>query len=452
MVCVGDQLGNLALLLLSLGFLFLGSASSDIIAVGWDNHTQVFQDLPAHFGDQLPNDGIKCYLVDAVPKNGCMPMEPPPPLGVNETVLRFVALIQRHNCPFDKKVLHAQQAGFEVAIVYNVNSDLLLTMKTSNVTMRKNINIPSVFVGQKTATLLSDYTYGTGSWLLLNPEFTIPMEYYLIPFLAIVGISFLVLVIFMAVRLARDRTRVRRSRLGREQLQQIPTHTFQKGDAFEVCAICLDEYEEGEELRLLPCQHAYHSRCVDPWLTGSKRTCPICKRRVVPVLPGSQSQSDTDSDFDTDSERTPLLSSSRGSFGSLGEARNQLRSHETPENHAAGVYDSDSDTESDMSIPESVEGEHGEDHRLLAEIRALVEAERVQGTLGENTGRQGVRVSNERMRQVEDNERRHNGDECRGRPDSMRGSRANELHTENEQDAEVRICIEGSADDDQQVV
>uniref|UniRef100_A0A8C4QUC6 PA domain-containing protein n=1 Tax=Eptatretus burgeri TaxID=7764 RepID=A0A8C4QUC6_EPTBU len=161
--------------------------------------------------------------------NGCSPIKPPPQ-DINETVLRFVALIRRHHCSFDKKVLHAQQAGFRVAIVYNVKSDHLLTMKTSNATMRKNINIPSVFVGQTTATLLSDYTYDTGSWLLLTPEFTIPMEYYLIPFLAIVGISFLLLVIFMVIKLARDRTRVRRSRLGREQLQQIPTHTFQKGE------------------------------------------------------------------------------------------------------------------------------------------------------------------------------------------------------------------------------
>ena len=48
-------------------------------------------------------------------------------------------------------------------------------------------------------------------------------------------------------------------------------------------------------------------KCIDPWLTKNKRTCPVCKRKVIP---GDPDESDSESDSDEDaapSENTPLL-------------------------------------------------------------------------------------------------------------------------------------------------
>jgi len=43
------------------------------------------------------------------------------------------------------------------------------------------------------------------------------------------------------------------------------------------CPICLDEFEDGQELRFLWCLHRFHKGCVDQWL--EKHTnCPICKK------------------------------------------------------------------------------------------------------------------------------------------------------------------------------
>jgi len=48
------------------------------------------------------------------------------------------------------------------------------------------------------------------------------------------------------------------------------------------CAVCLSEYDVGEQLRRLPCGHHFHQNCADEWLRRSKR-CPLCIRAIDEV-------------------------------------------------------------------------------------------------------------------------------------------------------------------------
>ncbi|OAY28769.2 hypothetical protein MANES_15G089501v8 [Manihot esculenta] len=49
---------------------------------------------------------------------------------------------------------------------------------------------------------------------------------------------------------------------------------------YEDCAICLNDYRDGELCRIFPmCKHMFHSDCIDIWLEKSL-TCPICRQYV----------------------------------------------------------------------------------------------------------------------------------------------------------------------------
>lgn len=48
-----------------------------------------------------------------------------------------------------------------------------------------------------------------------------------------------------------------------------------------MCVICLLNYENGDELKILPCRHEYHSGCIDEWLGGHNRTCPTCRHDIT---------------------------------------------------------------------------------------------------------------------------------------------------------------------------
>lgn len=46
------------------------------------------------------------------------------------------------------------------------------------------------------------------------------------------------------------------------------------------CLICLEDFDCGDQRKVLPCLHGFHARCVDKWL-GSNGSCPICKHKIA---------------------------------------------------------------------------------------------------------------------------------------------------------------------------
>ena len=77
--------------------------------------------------------------------------------------------------------------------------------------------------------------------------------------------------------------------LNEEQLDSIPTFVCDKAQLSNLvdaerstCAICHEDYKEGETLRCLPeCDHTYHASCIGHWLR-IKAACPLCNCKVYP--------------------------------------------------------------------------------------------------------------------------------------------------------------------------
>jgi len=97
--------------------------------------------------------------------------------------------------------------------------------------------------------------------------------------------------------------------LARENIQQIPTVKITKKEMekSQSCSVCWEDFTEGEEVKLLECQHCFHEGCIVPWLE-LHGTCPVCRKELnktgdpppaatgpveptlSPPLPGDQTQ------------------------------------------------------------------------------------------------------------------------------------------------------------------
>ncbi|XWS14952.1 hypothetical protein CRYUN_Cryun35bG0052500 [Craigia yunnanensis] len=97
------------------------------------------------------------------------------------------------------------------------------------------------------------------------------------------------------------------------------------------CAVCLNEFEDDETLRLIPkCSHVFHPDCIDAWLS-SHSTCPVCRANLAPK-PGETTTCATVEVNDSDSEPENRLDNNNTSGETSGiEVVNQRSDIESPD-------------------------------------------------------------------------------------------------------------------------
>jgi RING-like zinc finger len=92
--------------------------------------------------------------------------------------------------------------------------------------------------------------------------------------IVILSPSIMMIFIYISWRV-RQRQRRQKDLAPQNVVTNLPVKVFRqverKENEPEECAICLEDYVDGDELRILPCRHEFHVGCVDAWLTTRKK-------------------------------------------------------------------------------------------------------------------------------------------------------------------------------------
>jgi len=315
--------------------LFIYYSHSEILVL---NSNTTYLDRLAVFGPRIYYPGLKGRLVlyeslhpHGNPK-GCQvvkaPFEEP-----------WIALVERGSCSFIEKVRALQKSNASAVIVGDdMAFGGLVTMKSDQDT--SDVDIPSVFITNweykalkylitdsqtflhnLETNLLDPFTYDNEedqmeAFLFGQMKLMFGLLFGDIPFIEIIllpnpmfggfplsdiilltVIAPLIMILFVCSLYRYRRHLVQMSGATTiesiaqsdpntlvatpSMVQSLPTFLYhwksRKLNDPETCAICLEDFQDGENLRILPCHHHFHMHCIDPWFLCRKRTCPICK-------------------------------------------------------------------------------------------------------------------------------------------------------------------------------
>ena len=83
-----------------------------------------------------------------------------------------------------------------------------------------------------------------------------------------------------------------------EKFSTIESRPVVHDSHFTVCAICLEEFKEGDMVPKLPCKHNFHKHCLFLWTQARCKhcaavQCPVCNRILFsPILNTDKSESE----------------------------------------------------------------------------------------------------------------------------------------------------------------
>ena len=313
---------------------------------------ELFPARTAEFGPRIKIDGITGILLpielldENGSKKGCETLKVPPTLKVNSEDVPWIALLERGSCTFLQKVKAMQESGASAVIIGGTSNTnprtgglIRMDIAKGEEEESKNIKIPSVYIMKWEYKGLQKYLNSdpkTGSKVKTVaimkdgrgvPHLAIKMLPDGFDDLPLINVTLIVLLVPMLMILGlwaiwqckfsddypddyetiylipqRYRSNPQDMPASLTAVNNLPKNRYDPqtrgpNDA-DLCAICLDDFIAGDELRKLPCKHEFHVGCIDPWLLTRKRFCPVCKSDSCPscyhsIVVDSPEQTDT---------------------------------------------------------------------------------------------------------------------------------------------------------------
>ena len=271
----------------------------------------------------IPGNKMSGHVMEPFPNNACLYITPlPDNLKVNGT--KWFALVSEYPACPEQMIDNVRNAGFDLIIAYRHNRSSARDLCTSV----QNKLFPIVSISGKYGQYLSDNALSDSPYDAITALIKIEVIDLAASVLISITIFFFgvvplcviccILCCFVRRRInsrvyvteftpLRDQNRRPPTRNNRQELIESIQQQFLGGfrrhiplgaadtqalplqpavqmkresRCEEACAICVEDFEEGDTARILPCNHYFHPKCIDPWLTNHSSLCPLCKRRV----------------------------------------------------------------------------------------------------------------------------------------------------------------------------
>lgn len=246
----------------------------------------------------------------------------------------WIAFVQRGKCTFVEKISQASKANASAIIIYDKGEDVVV-MSHEGADDIVSVIIPRklgreiarrVDVGDRvTASIETGQKY----WSPSKDKTSIIFVSLSFLILMVISLTWLIVYYVQRFRLVQTPGVLKQRREQARQLvntlqKKLLKQTDKEVKNEEICPICIENYRADDVLRILPCEHFFHRKCVDPWLCA-RETCPMCKRDVLkplglpplPLNPGFIFRTPPTSAVDWEHASRRVISSASSSTDSL---------------------------------------------------------------------------------------------------------------------------------------